>query len=133
MADAVGKKSLLCVPVESHKRIRRLLSGPFSTDSLSKFVHKFDKLVSERFKKRNSNEAHEDFLQSMLERDSFPADEKLDDSEIMDNILTLILGGQSTTAAAMMWSCQRDIKNVKCVAMEIQKPYSYIPFGSGPR
>ncbi|XP_024974879.1 abscisic acid 8'-hydroxylase 1-like [Cynara cardunculus var. scolymus] len=186
MADAVGKKSLLCVPVESHKRIRRLLSGPFSTDSLSKFVHKFDKLVSERFKKlaengksfvvldftmkiqfdamcdmlmsitdesllneiekdctavsdsmlsfpamipgsryykgikarerlmsffektvasrRNSNEAHEDFLQSMLERDSFPADEKLDDSEIMDNILTLILGGQSTTAAAMMWS-----------------------------
>ncbi|KAJ9564514.1 hypothetical protein OSB04_000480 [Centaurea solstitialis] len=186
MADAVGKKSLLCVPVESHKRIRRLLSGPFSTDSLSKFVHKFDKLVSERFKKlaengnsfvvldftmkiqfdamcdmlmsitdeslldeiekdctaisdsmlsfpamipgsryykgikarerlmrffkemissrRNSKEAHEDFLQSMLERDSFPADEKLDDSEIMDNILTLILGGQSTTAAAMMWS-----------------------------
>ncbi|KAI3665439.1 hypothetical protein L6452_44066 [Arctium lappa] len=186
MADAVGKKSLLCVPVESHKRIRRLLSSPFSTDSLSKFVQKFDKLVSERFKKlaengnsfvvldltmkiqfdamcdllmsimdesllneiekdctavsdsmlsfpamipgsryykgikarerlmrlfeemiasrRNSKEVHEDFLQSMLERDSFAADEKLDDSEIMDNMLTLILGGQSTTAAAMMWS-----------------------------
>lgn len=51
MADAVGKKSLLCVPVESHKRIRRLLSGPFSMESLSQFVQKFDKLLSLRFKK----------------------------------------------------------------------------------
>lgn len=54
MADAVGKKSLLCVPVESHKRIRRL-SGPFSIDSLSKFVQKFDKLLSARFKKLAKN------------------------------------------------------------------------------
>ncbi|KAF5765121.1 putative cytochrome P450 [Helianthus annuus] len=51
MADAVGKNSLLCVPVKSHKRIRRLLSGPFSMDSLSKFVQKFDNMLSERFKK----------------------------------------------------------------------------------
>ncbi|MFS8016540.1 putative cytochrome P450 [Helianthus anomalus] len=51
MADAVGKNSLLCVPVESHKRIRRLLSDPFSMDSLSKFVQKFDNMLSERFKK----------------------------------------------------------------------------------
>ncbi|CAH1434766.1 unnamed protein product [Lactuca virosa] len=186
MADAVGKKSLLCVPVESHKRIRRLLSGPFSMESLSQFVQKFDKLLSLRFKKlaedgksfvaldfsmkisfdamcdmlmsitdesllknieqdcttisnamlsipvmipgtryykgmkarerlmnlfkemissrRSSKEPCEDFLQSMLQRDSFPADEKLDDSELMDNMLTLILAGQTTTAAAMMWS-----------------------------
>ncbi|XP_024975467.1 cytochrome P450 90A1-like [Cynara cardunculus var. scolymus] len=186
MADAVGKNSLLCVPVESHKRIRRLLSAPFSMDSLSKFVQKFDKLVSERFEKlaengnsfvvldftmkiafdamcdmlmsitdeyllkemekdftpisnamlsfpfmipgtryykgikarervmrffeemiasrRNSKEVNEDFLQSMLERDLFAADEKLDDSEIMDNMLTLIIAGQTTTAAAIMWS-----------------------------
>ncbi|CAH1413597.1 unnamed protein product [Lactuca virosa] len=186
MADAVGKKSLLSVPVESHKRIRRLLSGPFSMDSLSVFVKNFDKLLSTRFKKlaengksfvvldfsmkiafdamcgmlmsvtdesllekierdctaisnamlsfpvmipgtryykgmkarerlmklfeelitsrRSSKEPHEDFLQSMLERDSFPDDEKLDDSEIMDNMLTLIIAGQTTTAAAMMWS-----------------------------
>jgi hypothetical protein len=40
MADAVGKKSLLCVPVESHKRIRRLLSEP-----------KFDKLLCGRLQK----------------------------------------------------------------------------------
>jgi len=51
MADAVGKKSLLCVPVESHKRIRRLLSEPFSMTSLSAFVTKFDKLLCERLQK----------------------------------------------------------------------------------
>lgn len=51
MADAVGQKSLLCVPHESHKRIRRLLSDPFSMPSLSKFVEKFDQMLSQRLKK----------------------------------------------------------------------------------
>lgn len=51
MADAVGKKSLLCVPQESHKRIRRLLSDPFSMNSLSKFVQRFDEMLYERLKK----------------------------------------------------------------------------------
>ncbi|KAD7117631.1 hypothetical protein E3N88_04899 [Mikania micrantha] len=198
MADAVGKNSLLCVPVESHKRIRRLLSGPFSMDSLSEFVQKFDKMLSARFKKladdgksfvvldfnmkiafdamcdmlmsitdesllkkinkdctaisnamlsfpvmipgtryykgikareslmkvfeelitsrRSGKETREDFLQSMLDRDSFPDDEKLDDSEIMDNMLTLIIAGQTTTAAAIMWSVKflddnKDVQN----------------------
>lgn len=55
MADAVGKKSLLSVPVDSHKRIRRLLSTPFSMDSLSVFVKKFDELLSTRFKKLAEN------------------------------------------------------------------------------
>ncbi|XP_010029756.2 cytochrome P450 90A1 isoform X1 [Eucalyptus grandis] len=187
MADAVGKKSLLCVPHESHKRIRHLLSDPFSMPSLSKFVTKFDKMLCQRLKKleehgkrfvvldfnmkiafdamcemlmsvteesmlqqiekdctdvsnamlsfpvmipgtryyrgikaRNrlmetfremieerrgrGKGAPEDFLQSMLDRDSLPPEEKLDDSEIMDNLLTLIIAGQTTTAAAMMWS-----------------------------
>lgn len=186
MADAVGKKSLLCVPQESHKRIRRLLSDPFSMNSLSKFVQRFDNMLYERLKKvqkegksftvldfnmkitfdamcdmlmsikdssllkqiekdctaisdamlsfpfmipgtryfkgikarrrlmetfktmiaarRNGKEYHEDFLQSMLEKDTCPADQKLDDEEIMDNLLTLIIAGQTTTAAAMMWS-----------------------------
>lgn len=188
MADAVGKNSLLCVPHESHRRIRRLLSDPFSMPSLSKFVAKFDKMLCQRLKKleehgksfvvldfnmkiafdamcemlismteesmlqqierdctdvsnamlsfpvmipgtryyrgikarsrlmerfremieerrgRGKGEAPEDFLQSMLERDSLPPEEKLDDSEIMDNLLTLIIAGQTTNAAAMMWS-----------------------------
>ncbi|RZB60917.1 Cytochrome P450 716B1 isoform B [Glycine soja] len=186
MADAVGQKSLLCVPVESHKRIRGLLSEPFSMTSLSAFVTKFDKMLCGRLQKleesgksfkvldlcmkmtfdamcdmlmsitedsllrqieedctavsdamlsipimiprtryykgitarkrvmetfgeiiarrRRGEETPEDFLQSMLQRDSLPASEKLDDSEIMDNLLTLIIAGQTTTAAAMMWS-----------------------------
>ncbi|XP_058760789.1 abscisic acid 8'-hydroxylase 1-like [Vicia villosa] len=186
MADAVGKKSLLCVPVENHKRIRRLLSEPFSMTSLSAFITKFDKMLCGRLqnlegkgksfkvldfsmkmtfdamcdmlmsitedsllrqiendctavsdamlsfpvmipgtryykgimgrkrlmetfreiiaRRRTGEESPGDFLQSMLQRDSFPASEKLDDSEIMDNLLTLIIAGQTTTAAAMMWS-----------------------------
>jgi cytochrome P450 len=55
-------------------------------------------------RRRSEKEAPEDFLQSMLQRDSYPSTEKLDDSEIMDNLLTLIVAGQTTTAAAMMWS-----------------------------
>ncbi|CAN4080114.1 unnamed protein product [Withania somnifera] len=185
MADAVGKKSLLCVPHGSHKRIRRLLSDPFSMNSLSNFVQSFDNMLCERLNKvqkegksfavldfnmkitfdamcdmlmsikdaslleqikrdctavsdamlsfpvmipgtryykgikarrrlmetfkamirarRDGKEYHEDFLQSMLEKDSCPANQKLDDEEIMDNLLTLIIAGQTTTAAAMMW------------------------------
>ncbi|KAJ7944244.1 Cytochrome P450 family protein [Quillaja saponaria] len=186
MADAVGEKSLLCVPHESHKRIRRLLSDPFSMNSLAKFVKNFDKVLSERLRnlethgksflvldfsmrmtfdamcnmlmsitedsllrqiekdctavsdamlslpvmipgtryykgvkarkrlmetfreiierRRSGRESSEDFLQSMLQKNSYTSNEKLDDSEIMDNILTLIIAGQTTTAAAMMWS-----------------------------
>lgn len=48
MADAVGEKSLLCVPHDSHKRIRRLLADPFSMNSLSMFVKTFDKMLCER-------------------------------------------------------------------------------------
>ncbi|KAG1342818.1 abscisic acid 8'-hydroxylase 3-like [Cocos nucifera] len=186
MGDAVGKKSLLTVPHESHRRIRRLLSDPFSMSSLPKFVQKLDMMLLERLKsveekggsfaaldfcmkvtfdamcdmlisvtdakplqdieqkcndvsnmmlsfpamipgsryykgmkarkqlmqifsemiarRRSGMECHDDFLQAMLRRDSLPEDEKLSDEEIMDNLLTLIIAGQSTTAAAMMWS-----------------------------
>ncbi|XP_021685527.2 abscisic acid 8'-hydroxylase 1 isoform X1 [Hevea brasiliensis] len=186
MADAVGEKSLLCVPHDSHKRIRRLLSDPFSMPSLSKFVQNFDQKLTQKLKKleesgerfsalqfsmkmildamcnmlmsitedsllqvierdctavsdamlsfplmipgtryykgikarqrlmetfrgmigdrRGGKETHNDFLQSMLQRDSYPSSEKLDDTDIMDNLLTLIIAAQTTTAAAMMWS-----------------------------
>ncbi|KAL6273984.1 hypothetical protein ACE6H2_024676 [Prunus campanulata] len=254
MADCVGEKSLLCVPHEDHKRIRRLLSEPFSMNSLSTFVQKFDKVLCQELKKlegggksfavldfsmkmtfdamcnmllsvtddsllrkidkdctavsdamltfpymipgtryykgikarrrlmetfkdiigrrRSGKESAEDFLQSMLERDSCPPNEKLQDSEIMDNLLTLIIAGQTTTSAAMMWSVKFldgnreaqerlrasfEIKkgwhvNIDATCIhndpdlyaepmqfnpsrfdEIQKPYSFIPFGSGPR
>lgn len=59
------------------------------------------KMIEDR---RRGDEGHDDFLETMLERDSNPVEEKLDDSEIMDNILTLLIAGQTTTAAAIMWA-----------------------------
>ncbi|OMO56987.1 Cytochrome P450 [Corchorus capsularis] len=54
-------------------------------------------------RRKSGEEYFDDFLQSMVERDSFPEDEKLSDQEIIDNLITLILAGQTTTASAMMW------------------------------
>ncbi|WCJ24981.1 cytochrome P450 family 722 subfamily A polypeptide 1 [Euphorbia peplus] len=62
----------------------------------------FEKMINDR--RRGVVESQDDFLGTMLQRDSYTKDEKLDDSEIMDNLLTLIIAGQTTTAAAIMWS-----------------------------
>ncbi|CAN0861638.1 Abscisic acid 8'-hydroxylase 1 [Linum grandiflorum] len=64
-------------------------------------MERFGGMIARR---RSGLDCHEDFLQSMLAKDSYPSTEKLEDSEIMDNLLTLIIAGQTTTAAAMMWS-----------------------------
>lgn len=52
MADAVGKKSLLCVPRDVHRRIRGILADPLSMNSVSKFVPKFDRELSQRLRRR---------------------------------------------------------------------------------
>ncbi|OWM74656.1 hypothetical protein CDL15_Pgr005236 [Punica granatum] len=68
----------------------------------NRLMERFREMIASR---RSGNEAQRgDFLDSMLERDELPNEEKLSDSEIMDNLLTLIIAGQTTTAAAMMWS-----------------------------
>ncbi|KAA8531990.1 hypothetical protein F0562_006868 [Nyssa sinensis] len=144
MADVFGEKSLLCVTQENHKRIRHILSDPFSMNALSKFVEKFDKMLSERLKKLEKQgksfamldfatkiafDAICDMLMSVTEpsllqqiqRDVDDVSDamlslavmipgtryykgiQLDDTEIKDNLLTLILAGESTTAAATMW------------------------------
>lgn len=79
--------------------------------------------------RRNGKEYYEDFLQSMLEKDSCPANQKLDDEEIMDNLLTLIIAGQTTTAAAMMWSVKfldehREAQNRLRVSIHISQRHS---------
>ncbi|KAK9284946.1 hypothetical protein L1049_024128 [Liquidambar formosana] len=66
-----------------------------------RFLETFKEMISKR---RSGKEYHEDFLQSMLQRDSYPPSEKLDDSEIMDNLIVLLLSGQASSSAAMMWS-----------------------------
>lgn len=55
-------------------------------------------------RRRSGKEQKDDFLQYLLERDTCPSSEKLEDSEIMDNLLTLLVSGQVSSAAAMMWS-----------------------------
>ncbi|XVF15803.1 hypothetical protein REPUB_Repub09cG0187800 [Reevesia pubescens] len=55
MADATGAMSVFSVPHKIHIRIRRLLSDPFSMSSLSKFVGKFDKILSERLDKQEKS------------------------------------------------------------------------------
>ena len=55
MADAMGEKSVLIAPEKSHIRIRRLLSNPFSMDSLSTFVKKIDKIFGVRLWHEGNN------------------------------------------------------------------------------
>uniref|UniRef100_A0A7N2KSG8 Uncharacterized protein n=1 Tax=Quercus lobata TaxID=97700 RepID=A0A7N2KSG8_QUELO len=63
-----------------------------------------EKEISER--RRGIQTFHEDFLQHMLsENDKASSDEspRLTDAEIIDNILTMIIAGQDTTASAITW------------------------------
>ncbi|XP_073000183.1 abscisic acid 8'-hydroxylase 2 isoform X4 [Typha latifolia] len=53
--------------------------------------------------RRESLECHKDFLQNLLEKDKSESDESLTDAQILDNILTLIIAGQVTTASAITW------------------------------
>uniref|UniRef100_A0A1D1Z9E1 Cytochrome P450 720B2 n=1 Tax=Anthurium amnicola TaxID=1678845 RepID=A0A1D1Z9E1_9ARAE len=53
--------------------------------------------------RREGIECHEDFLQSLLMKAECSSDDSLTDSQIQDNILTLIIAGQITTASAMTW------------------------------
>lgn len=50
MADCVGVDSVMVVAGETHKRIRRLLSDPFSMSSLPAFIQKFDKILCQELK-----------------------------------------------------------------------------------
>uniref|UniRef100_A0A1D1YWV0 Abscisic acid 8'-hydroxylase 2 n=1 Tax=Anthurium amnicola TaxID=1678845 RepID=A0A1D1YWV0_9ARAE len=46
---------------------------------------------------------HEDFLQSLLMKAECSSDDSLTDSQIEDNILTLLISGHATSASAMTW------------------------------
>lgn len=58
-------------------------------------------MVEKKIEERRRGEAyHEDFLQHLLKEDEVPP---LTDAEIQDNILTMIIAGQDTTASAITW------------------------------
>lgn len=59
-------------------------------------------------KRRNHEDFKFDFLQSLLKKHSKEAavvddDDKLTDSQLKDNILTLLVAGHDTTTAALTW------------------------------
>lgn len=69
-----------------------------------RIINILEKAISER--RRGTETYHEDFLQHMLiEDDKASSDESpmLTDAEIKDNILTMIIAGQDTTASAITW------------------------------
>lgn len=64
-----------------------------------------DSIISRR---RNHDDFKFDFLQSLLKKHSREAavedeDDKLTDSQLKDNILTLLVAGHDTTTAALTW------------------------------
>lgn len=66
-----------------------------------------DSIISRR---RSGEEIHHDFLQTLLRKHSKEAPEqddeesnKLTDSQLKDNILTLLIAGHDTTTAALTW------------------------------
>ncbi|XP_062164443.1 abscisic acid 8'-hydroxylase 3 [Alnus glutinosa] len=69
-----------------------------------RIINILEKSISGR--RRGTEADHEDFLQQMLmEDDKASSDEapRLTDAEIKDNILTMIIAGQDTTASAITW------------------------------
>ncbi|EOA40276.1 hypothetical protein CARUB_v10009004mg [Capsella rubella] len=65
-----------------------------------------ENIIRERRNETNSqNNHHEDFLQQLLavDDDTSSSSPKLTDAEIKDNILTMIIAGQDTTASALTW------------------------------
>ncbi|XP_010263599.1 PREDICTED: abscisic acid 8'-hydroxylase 3 [Nelumbo nucifera] len=58
------------------------------------------KIIDER--RQGCGECHEDFIQSLVSEDE-KLGCKLTDSQVQDNILTMIIAGQITTASAMTW------------------------------
>ncbi|KAL5720612.1 hypothetical protein ACHQM5_013265 [Ranunculus cassubicifolius] len=68
-----------------------------------RIIGKLKRIIDLR--RQNIWEPHEDFLQSLLvnEKSSSHEPPMLSDTQIQDNILTLIIAGQVTTASAMTW------------------------------
>jgi cytochrome P450 len=87
-----------------------------------------EKIIRERRNEINShNNHHEDFLQQLLAVDNDTP--QLTDAEIKDNILTMIIAGQDTTASALTWMVKYLGENQK--VLDILIVSSIISFSCG--
>ena len=73
-----------------------------------KFAFRFrslTKLVAELInRRRQSSEEHFDFLSMLMATRDRETDEPMSDKELIDEVLTLIVAGHETTAAALTWT-----------------------------
>ncbi|KAF3575243.1 hypothetical protein F2Q69_00061098 [Brassica cretica] len=88
-----------------------------------------EKIIRDRRNETNShnNNNHEDFLHQLLAVDSDGSASssdhytKLTDAEIKDNILTMIIAGQDTTASALTWMVKYLGENQKVLNILIEE------------
>ncbi|XP_019057890.1 PREDICTED: abscisic acid 8'-hydroxylase 4 [Tarenaya hassleriana] len=89
-----------------------------------------ERIIRER---RSGSHHHEDFLQHLLTNNSGQAT-RLSEAEIKDNILTMIIAGQDTTASALTWMVKYLGENQKVLdilteeQLQISKKSSDKPF-----
>jgi cytochrome P450 len=55
-------------------------------------------------RRRAANESHFDFLSMLMDARDRETDRAMDDRELIDEVLTLIVAGHETTAAALSWT-----------------------------
>ncbi|KAG1342815.1 abscisic acid 8'-hydroxylase 2-like [Cocos nucifera] len=90
------------------------------------------KIIASR---RKGLEHHEDFLQWLLVRDESLHDDPWTDAQILDNILTLIIAGQITTASAIAWMVKYLDENqevqdrLRALHLELALKLSHSPLG----
>ncbi|CAL9071384.1 unnamed protein product [Musa acuminata var. zebrina] len=85
--------------------------------------------------RKRGSECHEDFLQGFV-RDESHGNEPLTDDQILDNILTLIIAGQVTTASSIAWMVkyldenQEVQEKLRALHLELAFANSLSPLGS---
>ena len=93
--------------------VARLGENPFEVVAKEqtrdlKFAFRFrglGRLVAEVMaRRRQENESHFDFLAMLMDARDRETDQAMDDRELIDEVLTLIVAGHETTAAALTWT-----------------------------
>ncbi|THU42917.1 hypothetical protein C4D60_Mb00t07270 [Musa balbisiana] len=97
-----------------------------------RIMNKLRKMIDLR---KRGSECHEDFLQGLV-RDESHGNEPLTDDQILDNILTLIIAGQVTTASSIAWMVkyldenQEVQEKLRALHLELAFTNSLSPLGS---
>ncbi|XP_037497164.1 cytochrome P450 720B2 [Jatropha curcas] len=155
MATVVGAKSVFAAPLESHTRIRHVLSALFSMPSLSKFVGNFDQILSQRLNKLEQSGKSFPVLEFTMKVTLYCGAEyplmNCSGMYASDKEQGLHHRGDTVSVDGFEikkgWNVNVDATFIHFDPAlykdpllfnpsrfdEMQKPYSFIPFGAGPR